>query len=200
MSTDPLDELGKGSLAPDMAAQRRAWRVARDTFAAESGTRPGLWRYFAPLTSIAALIIACAALMMAMHHELPATPPRTLPLTNGALRDFFIQGRELFGNQLIAVTVIKGQPTWQLMEEGGESGPRFQPVVAIARITDSKGMVTEVAALPGMPVKIPFNGSDLQVEFLPTGNDQLLVTGPSLVWSSEQPSSPISSPSIAALP
>lgn len=203
MSTDPLDELGKGGLEPDMVAQRQAWQAARETFA-DAHAKPGRssrWRYFAPLTSAAALIVACAALWLALHREPPAKVAGPVPLSNAALRDFFIQGRELFGSQLIAVTVVNGQPTWQLSEGGGESGalPQ-QPVVAIARITDPQGSVAQVAALPGMPVKIPFDGRDLQVEFLPTGNDQLLVTGPSLVWSSDQASSPLSFPSIAPLP
>jgi hypothetical protein len=203
MNTDPLEELGQGSLTPDLGAHRQAWQAARETFADACVSHHRIksrWRFLTPVTSIAALFVACAALWVTLHRDPRAGATHPTPLSNASLGDFFIQGRELFGSQLMAVTVINGQPTWQLAETNEESISQPQPVIAIARITDPQGELVQVAALPGMPVKIPFGGRELQVEFLPTGNDQLLVTGPSLVWSSDQGSSPISSPSITALP
>ncbi|MEK7954252.1 hypothetical protein [Luteolibacter soli] len=205
MSTDPLDELAKGSLPDDPEARHWAWLGARAAFVDASPSRvepvrvvASRWRFFAPVTSIAALLIACVSLWVVLHRNAPVKAPRAVVYTNADLSDFFVQGRSLFGERLTAVTVINGEPTWQLSEPG-EAQVR-QPVVAIVRITDSRGSQVQVAALPGMPVNIPFDGKDLQIEFLPTGNDQLLVTGPSLVWSSEQGASPLSSSAIAPLP
>ncbi|HEY1121597.1 MAG TPA: hypothetical protein VGE67_08345 [Haloferula sp.] len=205
MSTDPLDELGKGSIPDDPEARRWAWLAAREAFRQEAPPQaePGRvvasrWRFFAPVTSMAALVVACAALWVVLHRAAPAGTSGAVAFSNSDLRDFFVQGRSLFGDRLMAVTVINGQPTWQLDESGAE--PLQQPVIAITRITDSKGAQVQVAALPGIPVHIPFDGKDIQLEFLPTGNDQLLVTGPSLVWSSDQRSGPLSSSAISTLP
>jgi len=172
---------------PDPEAMDAAWNAAAAEFhrsrAARAKASPIRW--IGPVAAAAAVAILCAVPFLRRPHPVDSSLGKKPP----ALEQIFAQGRRLFGDRLQAVTISKNRVVWHLSEDPDPVPASDQFVTLALRGEDTP--VLYIAASPGTPVTIPYDGAPREIEFLPDASDQIIAMGDGIYWDSESPDSPI---------
>jgi hypothetical protein len=195
---DPLESIRKAPPPPRPMpeAMEAAWTAAACEFhrrRARRSTPAAIARRFWPLAAAAAVAILCVAVFMR-----PA--PRQSSETTAAqppLEQLFTQGRLLFGARLQAVTVTRNQVVWHLSEQA-DPAPAPDQFVALA-VHSGQTAPLYIAAVPGQPVTIDYQGKPREVEFLPDASDCIIAVGDGILWKAGSPESPITNARIENL-
>lgn len=201
MSDNLEDIFSQKAPEPCHQAKEAAWQAAALEFHRSQHKRQreawGKLRLWVPLAA-AAVIAVCGVVF---YYSLDTEPAQMVQAESHAeendIRQLFVQGRELFGDNLEAVTISRGKVTWHVKDGASQNFSNDQLVILTLKGADQASQL--IAATPGVPVPVVYQGQTREVEFLPDSQDQVIAVGDGVYWNSKEAKSPIHNQKIVTL-
>jgi len=185
MIEDPFDLIRDPGQGSSPAAREETWITARETFLRERESQVSPWRKW---RWGAAAAVAALAIIMWGNQKAPERKPEPPGLLT-EIDTLYRQGYELFGSRLIAVSVSKEKVTWHL-DESSVATPEMDQFVTLHTV-DGHGNQISMAVVAGVPVRVPCEDQELEMEFLPDGADEVMAYGDGIYWESGAPDFPV---------
>lgn len=194
MKTHNLETLlGQPAPPPSPQTMENAWNAAACEFHRNINTRakPSPIRWLWPLAVAATIAILCGIIVTqpTTHPtNITANPSTSSPRPN--LTELYTQGRQLFGNQLQAVTVSKNSVVWHLSDDTSPTHNLPDQLITLT-LTNNNTPDLYIATNPGSPVNLEYDGQTHQVEFLPDASDEIIAIGDGIYWDTHALNSPM---------
>jgi len=192
MNHDQINDLKHPAPLPRDEVKETAWLSACCEFhrclnsAPITRQKTHIEKWLWSLAAVASLGILCAIVFTTSD-----SPPQSTAEINSAteIEKVFLEGHQLFGNQLKAVSVSGDEITWHL-HDAASSRPSPPQLVTLT-IQDKNHPDVQLATYIGTPIDFEYRGETHELEFLPDATDKIIAYGKNIYWDSGSPTSPI---------